>query len=181
MLKSKAPATFKSKNSGKKLNTIPKIKKKTHFFPNLKSANIKDLKLDGIVRLPKLDVFGKYKMTFTLLGAKSRSEGDYYTSFENAKIYGKFNAKIINKNGVEYLRFDPIGIKFDRGKVTNLKITNLFGGNRILGEIVTNLLLNNPDYLQDIYPQIESVLSKLFTNVANRIVENSSLDELLLQ
>lgn len=83
------------------------------------------------------------------------------------------------KNGNDYIRFDPFGIKFDRGVVSGLKITNLFNGNKVLSEIVHALLTNNPDFvIKNIYPSLENNLSKIFTNVGNTVVEQASFDEL---
>jgi len=141
--------------------------------------NVKDVKFDILVGLPKLDISGKYKMAFNLLGAATLSDGDYYTQFSGAKIRTIIKGHRYIKNGKEYIKFEPFGIKFDKGVVSELKITNLFNGNKILGEIVHALLSTNPDFfIKNIYPSLENNLSRIFTNVGNTVVEQASFDEL---
>ncbi|XP_070496794.1 protein takeout-like [Chironomus tepperi] len=152
----------------------------TKFHVEKLRINVKDLKFDVLIALPKLDVKGKYKMVFNFLGAPVLSDGDLYTQFSGAKIRASMKGHRYLKNGKEYVKFEPFGIKFDRGVVSDLKITNLFNGNKVLGEIVHALLRNNPDFvIKNIYPSLESNLSQIFTNVGNTVVEQASIDELL--
>ena len=118
-------------------------------------------------------------MAFNFLGAATLSDGEYYTQFSGAKIRGTMKGHKYIKNGKEYIKFEPFGIKFDRGVVSGLRITNLFNGNKILGEIVHTLLSTNPDFvIKNIYPSLENNLSRIFTNVGNTVVEQASFDEL---
>lgn len=118
-------------------------------------------------------------MVFNFLGAPVLSNGDLYTQFSGAKIHTTMKGHQYTKNGKTYIKFDPFGIKFDRGVVSGLKITNLFNGNEVLSEIVHALLSSNPDFvIKNIYPSLENNLSRIFTNVGNTVVEKASLDEL---
>ena len=95
--------------------------------------NVKDVKFDVLIALPKLDIAGKYKMAFDFFGAKVLSDGDYFTQFSGAKVKATMKGHRYLKNGQEFVKFEPFGIKFDRGVVSQLKITNLFNGNKVLG------------------------------------------------
>lgn len=149
------------------------------FLSIFHSANAKDIRFDVIVGLPKLDVHGKYKMIFNFLGSSIKSDGDYFTQFSAAKLKLSMKGHRYLKNGIEFIKFDPFEVKFNRGVVSYLKITNLLGGNKVFGQIVHGLLENNQDFLlKSIYPQIEAGLSKIMTSIANQIVENASYDEL---
>lgn len=149
------------------------------FLSIFHSANAKDIRFDVIVGLPKLDVHGKYKMIFDFLGSSIKSDGDYFTQFSAAKLKLSMKGHRYLKNGIEFIKFDPFEVKFNRGVVSYLKITNLLGGNKVFGQIVHGLLENNQDFLlKSIYPQIEAGLSKTMTSIANQIVENASYDEL---
>lgn len=118
-------------------------------------------------------------MAFNFLGAATLSEGDLYTQFSGAKIRATLKGHRYVKNGKEYIKFEPFGIKFDRGVVSELRISNLFNGNKILGEIVHSLLTANPDFvIKNFYPSLENNLSRIFTNVGNTVVEQASFDEL---
>ncbi|KAL7015275.1 hypothetical protein ACKWTF_016372 [Chironomus riparius] len=151
----------------------------TKFNVEKLRINVKDLRFDVLVMLPKLDIVGKYKMSFNFLGAPVLSDGDLYTQFSGAKIRATMKGHRYIKNGKEFIKFEPFGIKFDRGVASGLKITNLFNGNKVLSEIVHALLGSNPDFvIKNIYPALENNLSKIFTNVGNTVVEQASFDEL---
>jgi hypothetical protein len=126
-----------------------------------------------------LEISGQYKFILSLLGAPLNSEGDLFTTFESSKARVSMKAQKYLRNGVEFLKFEPIYLKVQRGTVKNLKLTNLFGGNPVLGEIVNALLLTNSEFLlNDVYPQVEKTFSDTFTSIANRIANEASFDEL---
>lgn len=88
-------------------------------------------------------------------------------------------ARLVNINGIDFMKIDPLVLKIHPGKTRILKLTNLFGGNPVLGEIVNALLVNNSEFLlNDAYPLIERQLSEPFTSLANRITSEASFDEL---
>lgn len=86
--------------------------------------------------------------------------------------------RLFNQNGINYMKFDPIAIKVQQGKVKTLKLSNLFGGSPVLSEIVQSLLISNSDFLlNDMYPYIERSLSQIFTGLANKITADTSFDQ----
>lgn len=96
-----------------------------------------------------------------------------------AKIRGSFKGHRQIRNGKEYVKFEPFQIKFNRGTVTQLRISNLFGGNKVLADIVHSLILSNQEFmLKNAYPHMEAKLSKLLTEISNTVIENSSFDEM---
>jgi len=46
-------------------------------------ANLKDLKFDFIVSFPKLDMRGKYQLSFNFLGTSLKAQGDMVSIFGN--------------------------------------------------------------------------------------------------
>ncbi|CAG9812007.1 unnamed protein product [Chironomus riparius] len=142
-------------------------------------ANAQELKFDALVGLPTFEIHAKYRMEFNFLGARLKSNGDYFAEHTGAKLIMPLRGRRFVQNGIEKIRFDPIAIKFDRGTVTKLRISNLFGGNKALEEIVHSLIISNPDFVyKSVYPQLESELSKVFTDIANKIVETTTFDEM---
>lgn len=141
-------------------------------------ANMGDLKFDIILSLPRLEVSGKYKFVLKLLTAPVQSDGDLFTIIDNSKARISLKGHLINRNGVEYVQFDPIQIKINRGTTKTLKLSNLFGGNNVLSEIVQSLLLNNSEFLlNDFNPYVEATLSRIFTGAANKLMLTASHDE----
>lgn len=118
-------------------------------------------------------------MNLNFLGSIVASDGHFHTLHTNSKAKITMKANKYLKNGKEYIKFEPFIIKIQRGGFKIIKITNLFGGNKVLGEIVTTLLENSNENLSsNIYPQLEAELSNVFTEISNRIVEHASYDEL---
>jgi hypothetical protein len=118
-------------------------------------------------------------MNLNFLGSVIASDGNFQTQHTNSKAKVTMKANRILKNGVEYIKFEPFKIKFQRGGFKIIKITNLFGGNKVLSEIVQTLIENSPqDLSSNIYPQLEAELSNIFTKISNNIVEHASYDEL---
>ena len=149
------------------------------FLIKFNSANPTDIKFDTIIYIPKLDISGKYKMTFKFLGNPVNSDGDYYSQLTGPKLKFSMKGHRYVKNGQEFFKFEPFAVKFNRGKVSQLKISNLFGGNKLMADIVHSIILRNPDFvLQNVYPKIEANLSKILTALANKVVEKSSYDEM---
>ncbi|KAL7015274.1 hypothetical protein ACKWTF_016371 [Chironomus riparius] len=142
-------------------------------------VNMKDLKFDALVSLPPFQVISKYQMEFNFFGTRLKSTGDYFAEHAGAKIIMPIRGHRTVKNGVEVVKFDKIALKFDRGKITQLKISNLFGGNKSIEEIINALVLNNQDFaLQNVNPQMEIRLSEIFTEIANKVVANASFDDI---
>lgn len=83
------------------------------------------------------------------------------------------------KNGQEFIRFGRIQIKIILGKTRQLKLTNLFGGNKNLEQAINAAIFDNSDYmLSFVYPSLEKNLGEHFAVVANEICGQATLDEL---
>lgn len=60
-----------------------------------------------------------------------------------------------------------------------LHLNNLFGGDKLLGDIVNETINQNFDlFIKDIIPLIEKSLGKKFRKVGNKIVERYSEKQL---
>ena len=148
------------------------------FFFNF-SINVNDLRFDILLTLPKFDTYAKYKMNLNFLGSVIASDGHFHTQHTNSKAKVTMKANRYLKNGIEFIKFEPFSIKLQRGGFKIVKITNLFGGNKVLGEIVTTLIENSNENLSsNIYPQLEAELSNVFTTISNNVIEHASYDEL---
>lgn len=78
----------------------------------------------------------------------------------------------------EYVRLMqmPLSIKM---RTFRMKLDNLFNGDPILSQVANDLINDSQDlYLQEIVPGLEKALSKKFLTIANRILANTTYDEL---
>ncbi|XP_070496902.1 protein takeout-like [Chironomus tepperi] len=144
-------------------------------------VNMKDLKFEALITVPKLTTYAKYQMQFKFFGNQLKTSGDYHIVHENSKIVLPIKLNRVVKNGIEVMRFDPIPIKFMQGNVLKLTMSNLFGGNKAIEEIILSFLLNNQEFIGDnVRHEIEANLSKIFTKIANDILESTTFDEMFL-
>lgn len=140
---------------------------------------MKDLRFDALITIPKLMTHSKYHMNFKFFGNNLKTSGDYFIAHENPKIILPLKLKRVMKNGIEVIRAEPISVKFDNGVISQLKISNLFGGNKAIGEIIHALLINNQEFISgNSLPVVEASLSRIFTNIANTILESTTFNEM---
>ena len=140
---------------------------------------MKDLKFDALITIPKLMTIAKYQMLFDFFGNKLKTSGDFFITHENLKVLIPIRLKRVIKNGIEIIKIDPIAVQILDFKVTQIKFSNLFGGNKTIEEIIHALFLSNSDYLFNANrPVIEATLSKIFTEIANKILETTTFDEM---
>ncbi|CAH1735549.1 unnamed protein product [Chironomus riparius] len=142
-------------------------------------ANINDLKFDILITIPKLTTTAKYEMGFKFLGNKLNTNGDFFITHENMKILIPIRLRRVIKNGIEVIRVDPIAVNILNFKVTKINFSNLFGGNKAIEDIIYTILINNSDFSsKNVRPAFEGNLSKIFTDVANRILDTTTFDEM---
>jgi len=86
--------------------------------------------------------------------------------------------KYIDKDGIQKIRIKNFKLKFSVGKGT-LKLENLFGGEKALGDAVNNAINNNFDlFLKELMPIVEKGLSDAFQDIADNIVQQFSYEQL---
>jgi hypothetical protein len=163
-------------------------------------ANLQELKFDFIISFPVLDIRGQYDLIFQLFGLSLKGKGELIAQFgmrnswsqlmrtrplffKNLSTAGmrariSMRARPYSRNGQTFLNFEKFLIKIIPGR-NNIKLTNLFQGNPGLEEIGNAFINGNSDFfLTEIYPSLESQLSEIFTNIANKITGEASYDEL---
>ncbi|KAG5666681.1 hypothetical protein PVAND_014696 [Polypedilum vanderplanki] len=167
-------------NNGLKIHLLNlKIHGTSKFKIEKFRVNFKDLKMDIILHLPRLELTGQYRLKFKFFNQLIDNDGDYMATFENSQIRASMKAHRYLKNGVEYAKIDPLDIKFNRGKITNFRLKNLFSENPLMNEIVHSLITNSPDYMtKNIQPKVNAVFSKIATEIAGKILEGYPLEEL---
>ncbi|KAL7015286.1 hypothetical protein ACKWTF_016382 [Chironomus riparius] len=141
-------------------------------------VNMRDLKFDMIITIPQMDIVSNYKMEIRLLPCPLDSEGVRHEVMENVKIRIIMKGRLYQKNGQNYLKFDPIYFKILESSVKLLELTNFLPG-FIIAPIFKAYFQLNADFLfKTLYPDFEKNLSKIFTGAANQIVSNAPFDEI---
>ncbi|XP_055610023.1 protein takeout-like [Uranotaenia lowii] len=123
------------------------------------------------LELPQLYVEGRYVVDgriilFPVKGA-GKFTGNFTQGIGNVRIKG--DRKVINgKNHLSLAKLD-IKIKVGDGKI---KLENLFGGDRALGEIINETINKNFAVVShELIPLIEKALGRIFKRTGNKILE----------
>ncbi|XP_053691062.1 protein takeout [Sabethes cyaneus] len=123
------------------------------------------------LELPHLYVEGRYVVDGRILLLPVKGAGKFTGNFTqgvgNVRIKG--DRKVINgKNHLSLAKLD-IKIKVGDGKI---KLENLFGGDRVLGEIINHTINQNFALLShELIPLIEKALQRIFKLTGNKILE----------
>jgi Haemolymph juvenile hormone binding protein (JHBP) len=81
-----------------------------------------------------------------------------------------------NSQGFVSVKKIDIKIKVKNG---NVKLDNLFGSDKVLGEVVNQTINQNFDILsKEIIPLIEKSLNRIFKRIGNKIVERFTHEQL---
>ncbi|XP_034934987.1 uncharacterized protein [Chelonus insularis] len=141
-------------------------------------ANPDDVVFKFKVYFGQLHFQGKYQMDARLLLLRLSGTGDVsgnLTGYESDVILKA--EKIFRGNDI-YLNFEKMKLSIKIGKAT-VHLSNLFGGDPILGPASNQILNANSDLLLDeVRPVLESALADLFTEVANKVTRSFTYKEL---
>ncbi|CAO1354932.1 unnamed protein product [Diamesa tonsa] len=140
-------------------------------------ANLQETTFEMLLTLPKLEIAGKYDIKMKILLVDFNGQGDLQGTFLNTKALIKMRGRRYQKNGQTYMKFDTFGLKIKNGPV-QLKLTNIFRGNKSLEEIGNRFINENvQNFIEEINPGLEKSLAQHFTKVANEIISVTSLED----
>lgn len=142
--------------------------------------NVKnEVKIDMILSFPQMFLQGQYELILGLFGFPLYSNGQVYTAYSNLKVQVSLRGHKYLRNGVEYIRFDPIYFKYLNYNVDDIKFSNLFEESLFIGRILYSYIILNKEYVTSIVnPDFEKTFSQIFTKIANQIADMASFDEL---
>ncbi|KAK7864169.1 hypothetical protein R5R35_004084 [Gryllus longicercus] len=128
--------------------------------------NVFDFKL----LLPKINFLGDYQLRMNILLINIFGKGHITGNFTNYKCDCHLKGNKVIINGEEYLKFDRMGLKLNIGKA-KFYMSNLFNGDRLLGEATNRIINENVDLLlAEVLPAMEISLANVFTDIANKIM-----------
>ncbi|XP_058803113.1 putative beta-carotene-binding protein isoform X2 [Phymastichus coffea] len=141
-------------------------------------ANVDDVKFTFRVSFGKLHFKGKYSIDARLLLLRLQGSGDLNGNFTGYESDVVLRARKVHRDNGIYLHFEPMKLAISIGSA-KVYLSNLFGGDPILGPVSNEILnANSAVFLDELRPVLETSLSDLFTNVANKITESFTYDEL---
>ncbi|XP_067014527.1 protein takeout [Anabrus simplex] len=130
--------------------------------------------------LPLLNIDARYDVDGRILLIPIKGNGPMKLNITNTKADVLLNGEVYQKDGDDYIRFPDMNIKFDIGK-GSVKLENLFGGEKTLGEAINAAInANFGGFLTELKPSIERELSSTMLEVANNVVKDFTLNQLFL-
>jgi len=144
----------------------------------LKSLNIVDYpkKFSFELELPQLYAEGLYDIDGRILLIPVKGNGKFHGNFTGGTGDVQIHNQRVTKNGKDYILAKKIDIKI-RIRNGKLRLDNLFGGDKVLGDVVNETINRNFDlFSAEIIPLIERALSKHFKKVGNKIMSRYSED-----
>ncbi|KAL3282203.1 hypothetical protein HHI36_005397 [Cryptolaemus montrouzieri] len=120
------------------------------------------------VKLPRIDIRGKYDVNGNVLLFPVRSKGDFWAIFLDvdgaAKIYGK---EVTNKEGVKFMKIDKMYVDFKFAK-SRFRIKDVINHGNIIGEAMNQFLNNNSDeIIKEMKPAATTAIAKQFKTFLN--------------
>lgn len=141
-------------------------------------ANTDDVFFTFKVSFDKLNFHGKYQIDARLLLLKLTGQGEVVGNFTGYDSDVVLKAQKVYRDNEVYLHFDRMKLTI-RISNSNVYLSNLFGGDPILGPASNEIInANSALLLEEIRPVMESSLADLFTDVANKIVRTFTYNEL---
>ncbi|XP_029169663.1 protein takeout-like [Nylanderia fulva] len=146
---------------------------------------LRDLKIDPNkvaltfkVGFQKLEFRGKYQINAQILLLRLVGEGGLTGTFMGYESDCLLKSHKVIRNNQTYIVFEKMKFNIKINKA-HINLDNLFNGDPVLGPASNEVLNANSDLLVDeIKPVLEDALSNLFTEIANKITEAFTYDEL---
>ncbi|XP_004537146.1 protein takeout [Ceratitis capitata] len=128
--------------------------------------------------LPYLHGEGNYNINGQLLGLMLRGNGPFTGNFTNFYAYVKVVFDVTTVNDVEMIGLKDLAVKIRTGS-GNIHLQNLFGNDKTLGDIINETINQNFElFTNEVIQPIERALEKKFSNVASKILDSFTYNEL---
>ncbi|XP_066904147.1 protein takeout-like [Halyomorpha halys] len=151
---------------------------------NYKIINIKvDIQKDKLrfefeVTFPYMNIEGNYDVNLRILKIHIKGNGPFQSNNTDVDTRAILNGVIVERNGKKYLEYKSADLTVD-WSIGNIMLGNLFNGDKTLGTAVNNALNQNKRAVMDaLKPRIEKMVAKHVIDVANKINNQFTYDEL---
>lgn len=165
-------STFAANFSNLVISGIPK------FVIKKIKTNLDDAKINVSVILPSLDVKGKYSLNMNILVLRIAGKGDISVTLNETKAILRMEYFTERVGDQDLVRFRPIDLKlkFDKAR---FYLSNLFNGDPTLERVGNDAINENPMVLLDeVKESFEQSLGEKFTEIANSVVKDATLNEI---
>ncbi|CAB3220995.1 unnamed protein product [Arctia plantaginis] len=143
------------------------------------SVDLDSLTIKAHIRFPKLHFEGDYKIDGQILIVPLNGEGKFHSDAVKCDAELIFRLQVVPQDGVDYLKFNKIDIDINV-RDYRIKLDGLFNGDKSLGDAANAAInQNRGEFLKVSKPYLEKTVSKFILDVANKVVDGLTLDQLL--
>ncbi|XP_068152474.1 protein takeout [Drosophila tropicalis] len=154
------------------------IKGASNFEITKLRASIPNKRFDFELILPHLQGEGLYELNGNILALPIKGKGPFTGNFTNFVAYVKVTYDVKNVNDIEYLQVKDFVLKIRTGK-GNLKLDNLFNGDKVLGDVINDTINQNfESFTNEVIAPIARALQEKFLVITTKILENFTYSEL---
>ncbi|XP_075235445.1 protein takeout-like [Lycorma delicatula] len=158
--------------------------KKCKFY-GLEKVKLEDVKIDLNkkhiqidVSCPKIQIAGKYKASGKVLILPITGDGDADINLKDVKLRYISDFELVKKGGKDHIKLVKPKLEVETEGMT-FKLTNLFNGDKVLGEQMNTFLNENwREVLKEFGPAVINVLSEVFTVIVNNITDLVSYEDI---
>ncbi|KAK3912544.1 Putative beta-carotene-binding protein [Frankliniella fusca] len=166
---------------------LPRFKALGH---NVDARGVSDFKIHKIeadldsntfrasIEIPVIKFNGEYEVNVNVLALPIKTRGPM--TGNTTDVYGEatLQGHIETRNGQRYIKFDKMDVDVALSNY-HIYLGNLFGNDPVLSESVNQAInANNKEFIKVIKPIIDATASNMLLEVANRITEHFTYDQL---
>ncbi|CAH1399268.1 unnamed protein product [Nezara viridula] len=165
-------------NNFKAIGTNVKVIGASNYkITSLKADTNKQIFQIGL-SFPYINVEADYDVNMKLLTINLKGKGPLQSNNSDVTIQAIAKGHKNQKDKKTYLLFDSLDLKI-KWKNYNIRLENLFGGDKVLGDAVNGALNENKkEIINLIRPKIEKMMGEKMLGVANKITQHFTYDEL---
>ncbi|PSN50410.1 hypothetical protein C0J52_08564 [Blattella germanica] len=144
------------------------------------NVDLKKQKIHVEVKIPHLKVEGKYSINGRLLLLPIKGEGDISINMYDVITKGDLLFTLENRNGKEYMKVTETALHYEPTN-ENFLLTNLFNGDKALGERMNEVLNDNwREVHKELSPTVRTILQRFFSNIISSLADKVLYDEIFL-
>ncbi|XP_014289109.1 protein takeout isoform X1 [Halyomorpha halys] len=141
-------------------------------------ADVNKLIFNIVVEFPFLVIVADYNVNMKILAINLEGKGPLQSNNTDVSVHMVVKASKIQKAGGTYVLFDNMDLKI-KWKDYNIRLENLFGGDKLLGEAVNVALNENKQVMIElIRPMLEKKIAEKLLGIANKITQHFTYGEL---
>ncbi|KAL5273659.1 hypothetical protein ACFFRR_000423 [Megaselia abdita] len=143
--------------------------------------DIKTSKFEIYGTVPKLTLEGNYKASGKFLGSEIKGDGKYKVVIEDVTGNIKFKPTITKvEDGKTFFKVNKIKILLDP-KRAQMKFTNLFNGNEVVGDAINQLINENGLQMwNELAPSALKSAEIIMLDVINRAISRYAFEDFYL-